>query len=71
MEERTNYCKFVILISNFLSHFVFTDMPEANRKAIFEFSLCALKIIVLIVGLKILTYLVTFKFRGTHFKCKS
>ena len=42
---------------------------EATAKAIFGFSLCALKIIVLIVGQKVLTYLVTFKLRGTHFWC--
>ena len=39
-------------------------------KAIFAFSLCAFKIIVPIVGRKVLvTYLVTFTFRGTHFSC--
>ena len=42
---------------------------EPEAKAIFEFLLCALKIIALIVGTKVLTYLVTFKFRGTHFWC--
>ena len=42
---------------------------EPTAKAIFGFSLCALKIIVLIVGRKVLTYLLTFKFRGTHFWC--
>ena len=42
---------------------------EPEAKAIFEFLLCALKIIALIVGRKVLTYLVTFKFRGTHFWC--
>ena len=42
---------------------------ETTAEAIFEFSLCALKTVVLIVGRKVLTYLVTFKFRGTHFCC--
>ena len=42
---------------------------EPTTKAIFEFSLCALKIIVLIVGRKVLTYLVTFTFSGKHFWC--
>ena len=61
IEERANYCKFLIPISNFLSHFVSTD----TAKAIFEVSLCALKIIVLIVGRKVLTYLVTSNW-GVH-----
>ena len=42
---------------------------EPTAKAIFEWSLCALKIIVLIIGRKVLTHLVTFKLRGTHFWC--
>ena len=42
---------------------------EPTAKAIFEFLFGALKIIVLIVGRKILTYLVTFKFRGTQLWC--
>ena len=42
---------------------------EPTAKAIFEFSLCALKLILLIVGQKVLTYLVTFKFRDTHCLC--
>ena len=33
IEERANYCKFLIAIPNLLSHFVSTDMPGANRKS--------------------------------------
>ena len=72
IEERTNYCKFLIPISNFfLSNFVSTDMPGANCKSNIWIFIMRTKIIVLIVGRKALrlTYLVTFKFRGTHFWC--
>ena len=69
IEERENYCKFLIPISNFLSHFVSTDMPGANRKSNTWIFIMRTKKIVLIVGPKVLTYLVTFKFRGTHFWC--
>ena len=50
-------------ISNFLSHFVFTDMPGANRKSNIWIFIIHTKI----VGRKVLTHLVTFKFRCTHF----
>ena len=32
-EEITNYSKFIILIPNFLSHFVSKNMPEGNNKS--------------------------------------
>ena len=44
-------------------------MQGANCKSNIGICIIHTKIIVLIVGLKVLTYLVTFKFKGAHFWC--